>query len=86
VDYAEASIGDPIGLPNILFAIGLCGFAFWKRSWIRVLFSICIVIWGSFAMPYDMKVAAPLLAIGIVLFFMGVMRIIQGRREQKEAT
>ncbi len=81
-DYAQGSVGNPIGLPAIIFAVGLCGFALWKKDWIRVLLAICIIIWGAFAMPYDIKVAAPLFAVGTVLFVMGTLRIIQARREQ----
>lgn len=81
-NHAETSIGDPIGLPAIVFAVGLCGFALWKRGWIRVILALSVVIWGAFAMPYDIKVAAPLLAMGAILFFMGILRMIEQRRQE----
>ena len=80
-DYAQGSVGNPIGVPAIIFAVGLCGFALWKKDWIRVLLSICIIIWGVFAMPYDIKVAAPLLTVGTVLFVIGITNMIQRYRE-----
>jgi uncharacterized membrane protein HdeD (DUF308 family) len=70
-----ASIGDPIGVPSLVFAIGLCGFALWKKDWIRVLLAICVIMWGIFAMTYDVKIAAPLIAIGSVLFFTGILHM-----------
>ena len=76
--------GDDFGLLEVLLVIALMGFALWKKSWIRVLLSTCIIIWGAFAMQYDIKVAAPLLAIGIVLFFMGTLNLIQSYRESRE--
>jgi hypothetical protein len=82
-DYAEASIGDPIGVPSLVFAIGLCGFALWKKDWIRVLLAVCVIMWGIFAMTYDVKIAAPLVGVGTVLFFMGIVHEIQARREQE---
>jgi hypothetical protein len=70
LNYAEAFIGDPIGLPTILFVIGLCGFALWKKDWTRTLLSVCIIIWGAFAM-------------GTILFIMSIMRRIQTAREEQ---
>lgn len=97
--YAQASIGaeadDSIaislvqlvtgdwGIFQMAFIIALVGFSFWKRGWIRVLLSICITIWGAFAMSYDIKIAAPLLAIGTVLFIMGILRLIRNYRSQE---
>lgn len=81
-DYAEGSVGNPIGLPAIVFAVGLCGFALWKKGWLRLLMSVSIIIWGTFAMPYDIKIAAPLIAIGSVLFFMSLFRVIREQQEE----
>lgn len=81
-DYAEGYAGNPLGMPTIMFVVGLCGFALWRKDWLRVLLAVCIIMWGAFAMPYDIKIAAPLLAIGAVLFFMGIFRIIEQRREE----
>ena len=76
--------GDGFGLLEMIFLIAIIGFAFWKKSWIRVLLSLCIIIWGVFAMQYDIKVAAPLLAIGTILFFMGVLNMIRENRAAQQ--
>lgn len=81
VNYAQDYAGNPIGIPPLIFMVGLCGFAFWKKGWLRIVLSICIIIWGAFAMQYDVKIAAPLLAVGAVLFFMAIMRVIESRKE-----
>ena len=77
-------IEGPMGISHVMFAVALMGFAFWKRTWIRVTLSLCLVIWGVFAMPYDIKMAAPLVGIGIVLFVMGTMNMISQYRERRE--
>lgn len=76
--------GDGIGLSEIVFVLGLLGFALWKTGWIRILFSTCIVIWGVFAVPYDVKIASPLLAVGTVLFIMEILKLRRSRREGGE--
>jgi len=81
LDYAEGSVGNPIGISAIVFAVGLCGFALWKKGWIRIVLSLCIIIWGVFAMPYDIKVAAPFISIGAILFIMSISQIITVSRE-----
>lgn len=81
VAYADGYAGNPIGIPSIIFVISICGFALWKKDWIRILLSVCIIIWGAFAMQYDIKIAAPLIALGTILFIMSIMRRIQAARE-----
>jgi len=81
-DYAEGSVGNAVGLPAIVFAVGLCGFALWKRGWLRLLMAVSIIMWGTFAMPYDIKIAAPLIGVGSVLFFMSLFRVIRMQREE----
>lgn len=78
------ALPNPIGIPEILLVVALLGFALWKTSWIRILLSVCIVIWGVFFMPYDVKVAAPLLAAGVVLFIQATLKQIQHAREGTE--
>ena len=73
------TILDPVGLPQIIFIIALCFFALWKTSWIRLLLAICILIWGVWAVPYDIKIGAPLIAIGTVLFFLSLMKVWRGK-------
>lgn len=76
--------GIGLGIPDIIFTLALVGFALWQKSWIRVILSICIIVWGVFAMQFDIKVAAPLLAIGTVLFFRGILNLIAKYRESRE--
>jgi hypothetical protein len=81
--HAEVSVGgtNMTLLIEIIFIIALCGFALWQRGWIRILLSICIVIWGVFITAQDIKIAAPLLVIGSVLFIQAIVVQIQGARE-----
>jgi len=74
-------IEGPLGIINMMFAVALMGFGFWKKSWIRVILSLALIIWGVFAMPYDIKIAAPFIGIGAVLFIMGISQIITVSRE-----
>lgn len=70
---------NPLGIPQMLLIIALLFFAFWKKSWIRLLLSICLMIWGVFAFEYDIKVGAPLVTISTVLFFLALMKVWKGR-------
>lgn len=70
------------GIGDIILAIALLFFALWKKGWIRIILSICIIIWGVFFMSYDIKIAAPLIAAGSVLFIQAILRQIQQAREQ----
>lgn len=78
-------LGNTISILDVMFMLALIGFALWKRSWIRVILSICIIIWGAFAMSYDVKIAGPLIAVGIVLFATGIMNLIKQHQVQEEA-
>jgi len=78
LDYAEAILGNPLGISQLIFALGLFGFALWKRDWIRTILSLCVIMWGTFAMPYDMKIAAPLIAVGTILFVISILDIRKG--------
>lgn len=69
--------GDPVGLPQVIFILGLLGFALWKTHWIRVILAICLIIWGAFAMSYDIKIAAPLVTAGAMLFIIGILNLIE---------
>jgi branched-subunit amino acid transport protein AzlD len=73
-------VPNPIGIPEIMIAITFLGLASWKKTWIRVILSLGLIIWGVFFMPYDIKIAAPLLGIGAVLFFMGILNLIKQYR------
>jgi len=74
----------PLGIPQMIIILALLGFALWKQGWLRVILSLCLIIWGVFAIESDIKVAAPLLAIGSVLFFMGILNEIQKSRSSTE--
>jgi hypothetical protein len=77
-------IGARLGILDIIFMLALVSFACWKGGWIRVLLSVCIVIWGAYAIPYDIKVAAPMLGVGTVLFFMEIMKVWKSRQERQD--
>ena len=79
-------VDGPMGIINMMFAVALMGFAFWKKSWVRVVLSLALIIWGVFAMPYDIKVAAPFIGIGFILFIMGISQIITVSREARAET
>jgi len=66
---------NPLGVPQILFLIALCVFALWKTSYLRLILSVCIIIWGVFSMPYDVKIAAPMVGLGVILFFTGLFKV-----------
>lgn len=68
-------VPNPIELPEILFIVALVGFACWKTSWVRVVLSVAIIIWGVFTLPYDIKFAAPLIGVGALLFIAGIMKM-----------
>ena len=72
---------ESFALSQTIFVLALMGFAIWKRGWLRILLSICILIWGVFAMGYDIKIAAPLVTIGTVLFIEEIMAQIRRSRE-----
>jgi len=76
-------IEGPTGIVNMMFAVALMGFAFWKKSWIRVILALALIIWGVFTIPYDIKIAAPFIGIGFVLFIMGIFQNIAGQRETR---
>jgi len=71
------------GIPQMVVIIALLGFALWKQGWFRVILSISIIAWGAFAMSYDIKIAAPLIGIGTILFLAGTFRLIQQSRERE---
>lgn len=75
---------NPLGIPQMLLIIALLGFALWKTSWIRLLLSLCIIIWGVFAVTYDIKVGIPLVAIGSLLFFMALFKVWRGVDIEKQ--
>lgn len=77
-------IEGPTGIINMMFAVSLMGFAFWKKSWLRVLMSASLIVWGTFITAYDMKIAAPFIGVGVLLFVMAVFQLITAARETRE--
>jgi len=77
-------IGDGLGILDIIFMLALVGFACWKGGLLRVLLSVCIVIWGAYSLRYDIKVAGPMLTVGTVLFFMEITKVWKSRQEKTE--
>lgn len=77
---------SPLGIPQMIVILALLWGALWKQGWLRVVLSLCLLIWGTFAISYDIKVAMPLIGIGIVLFIMGTMKLISQSREDQEET
>jgi len=77
-------MGDlsPLGIPQMVVILALMGFALAKQGWFRVILSLSLIIWGAFATAYDMKIAAPLIGVATVLFFMGIFRLIQNARQE----
>lgn len=65
---------------SLILAIALLFFALWKKGWIRIVLSVCIIIWGVFYISYDIKIAAPLIVAGLVLFIEAILRQIQQAR------
>ena len=74
----------PLGISQMIVILALLGFALWKQGWLRVILSVCLIIWGTFAMPYDIKIAVPLVSIGAVLFIMATMNLIGQYRQSRE--
>jgi len=74
-------IEGPTGIVNMMFAVALMGFAFWKKGWIRLLLAASLIIWGVFEMQYDIKIAAPFIAVGAFLFILGTLRMIAASKE-----
>ena len=66
-DISVVVVPNPIGIPEAIIVVALLTFAILRKGWIRILLSVCIIIWGAFFTGYDVKIAAPLLAVGTIL-------------------
>jgi len=82
-EVSVVAVPNPIGIPEVIIVAVLLGLASWKKSWIRVITSIGIIIWGAYFTSYDIKWAAPVIAIGTVLFIIGILNIISSHRAQE---
>lgn len=71
-----------ITIVHVVIMLALCFFALWQAGWIRIVLSLGIIIWGVWALQYDVKIAGTLLGLGTLLFFMGIMaKISQSRAD-----
>ena len=77
------ALPNPIGVPEVIIVVALLVLASWKKSWIRIITSIGIIIWGAYFTSYDIKWAAPVIAIGVVLFIIGILNIMSSHRTQE---
>ena len=77
------ALPNPIGIPEVIIVAVLLVLASWKKSWIRIITSIGIIIWGAYFTSYDIKWAAPVIAIGVVLFIIGILNIMGSHRTQE---
>jgi hypothetical protein len=75
---------SPLGIPQMIVILALLGFALWKQGWLRMVTSLCLIIWGVFALQYDIKIAAPLVGIGTVLFIIATINLISQYRQSRE--
>jgi len=73
-------VEGPTGIVNMMFAVALMGFALWKKGWLRLMLAVSLIIWGAFMSAYDMKIAAPFIAVGTILFMMTILRLIANYR------
>lgn len=73
----------PLGIPQMIAILALMALALWQQGWMRVILSLSLIIWGAFAAGVDMKIGAPLVAISVILFLMGIFRLVGNRRSQQ---
>ena len=72
----EEMAGSMTSLMQISVIIALMFFALWKRGWLRAILSLSLITWGAFMTPYDMKIAAPLIGVGTLLFFTSIFNLL----------
>lgn len=75
---------NPIDIPEVIIVSVLLICALWKSGWIRIILCLGVIIWGIFFMPYDAKVAAPLLGVGVILFIREAMTLYRNMRRVPE--
>lgn len=73
--------GGDMTLLQLIFIVLLCIIALWQKGLLRVIPAIAIIAWGATTVSYDVKVGIPLIALGLVLFILGLFRLIESRRE-----
>jgi hypothetical protein len=70
---------------HLIFIIAILGFALWKAGWIRAILAVCLLIWGIFMVAYDIKIAAPLITIGALLFIQAILKLVTDYKDQAES-
>ena len=74
-----------LNLAQLVLVLAICGFALWQRGWIRIILSLCIIIWAVWTLKYDVRIGGTLIALGTLLFFEGIMaKISQSRQSTSE--
>ena len=76
-------IEGPTGIVNMMFAVSLMGFAVWKTGGLRILMAVSLSVWGVFMAGYDMKIAAPFIGVGVLLFIMALFQLVTAARETR---
>lgn len=73
-------VPNPFGIPEVILVVSFLGIAAWKRTWIRVILSLGVIILGAFSISYDIRIGATLVSIGSILFIMGILNLIKQYR------
>lgn len=77
--------GSNMSLIQILFIVALLAIAIWQKGWLRVIPAIAIITWGAASIAYDVKIGIPLIGLGLVLFILGLVKLIEGYRQSQES-
>lgn len=73
-------VPNPFGIPEVILVVSFLGIAAWKKTWIRVILSLGVIILGAFSISYDIRTGATLVSIGSILFIMGILNLIKQYR------
>lgn len=76
--------GGDMTVLQLLFIILLCVLAVWQKTWLRVICSIAIITWGASSVSYDPRIGLPLMGIGLLLFILGITRMVEDHRQSQE--
>jgi len=72
-------------LLQLIFIVLLVVVAFWQKGWLRAIPSLGIIAWGVATISYDVKIGIPLIALGLMLFILGILKVIEGYRQSQES-
>lgn len=73
-------VPNPFGIPETILSIAFLAGALYKKSWLRVILSLGLIILGAFAVSYDIRIGASLVSVGALLFIMGILNLIKQYR------